>query len=145
MFYKKVAHKILSKFTCNFIQKETPTNVYFCEFNEILWKTYLAEHLRMAGSGFCTVLYVSLHNLFNQAEQWERKLFLFEYIQQDFNIGELSPKEIIKFENATFRYVFFRQRSTWNHSLGHGSWHEMNDWMKIFDLLQIKYKLATSN
>ena len=29
--------------------------------------------------------------------------------QQDFNIGELSPKEIIKFENATFRYIFSRR------------------------------------
>ena len=29
----------------------------------------LAEHLQMAGSGFCTVLYVSLHNLFYQAQQ----------------------------------------------------------------------------
>ena len=69
MFYKKVAHKILSKFTCNFIKKETPTQVCCREFSEILLKTYLAEHLRMAGSGFCTVLYVSLHNLFHQAEQ----------------------------------------------------------------------------
>ena len=66
---KKVAHKILLKYTCNPTKKETPTQVCFCEFSEILLKTYLAENLRMAGSGFCTVLYVSLHNLFHQPEQ----------------------------------------------------------------------------
>ena len=26
----------------------------------------------------------------------------------DFNIGEISLKEIIRFENATFRYIFLR-------------------------------------
>ena len=31
VFYKKVSHKILSKFTCNLIKEETPTQVYFCE------------------------------------------------------------------------------------------------------------------
>ena len=69
MFYKKVAHKILSKFTCNLIKKEAPTQLHFCEINEIILKTYVAEHLRVAGSGFSTVLYVSLDNLFHQAEQ----------------------------------------------------------------------------
>ena len=63
----------------------------------------------MASSGFCTVLYVSLHNLFHQAEQYEGTLLFVERIQQDFNIRELSPKEIIRFENATFRYIFFRR------------------------------------
>ena len=51
----------------------------------------------MAGSGFCAILYISLH----QAEQEERKLLFLKCVQQDFNIGELSPKEIIRFENAT--------------------------------------------
>ena len=46
--------------------------------------------------------------------------YFFECIQQDFNIGEISPKEIIRFENATFQ-----ESSTWNHSLGHGSrWND---------------------
>ena len=36
MFYKTVAHKFLSKFTCNLIKKETATLVYFCKFSEIL-------------------------------------------------------------------------------------------------------------
>ena len=65
VFYKKVAHNNLSKFTCNLFKKETPTQVNFCEFSEIL---YLAEHLRIAGSGFSTVFNVALHNLFHQAE-----------------------------------------------------------------------------
>ena len=30
--------------------KETPTKVYFCEFSKILKKSYLVEHLQMAGS-----------------------------------------------------------------------------------------------
>ena len=32
-------------------------------------KKYLPEHLQMAGSGFCTLLYASLHKSFHQAEQ----------------------------------------------------------------------------
>ena len=36
------------------------------------------------------------------------KLF-FQCIQQDLNIGELSQKEKIRFENATFRYIFFKR------------------------------------
>ena len=50
------------------LKRDSDTGV-FCEFSEILSKTYPAEHVRMAGSGFCTVLYVSFHNLFHQAEQ----------------------------------------------------------------------------
>ena len=38
MFYKKVAHKILSKFTCNLIKKETATQAYFSEFSEHIWQ-----------------------------------------------------------------------------------------------------------
>ena len=69
-------------------------------------KICYAELLQMAGCGFCTLLYVSLHASFHQAEQLERKLF-FECTEQNFNIRELSPKETIRFENATFRYIFF--------------------------------------
>ena len=81
----------------------------------------------MAGSGFRIVLYVSLHNLFHQAEQQERKLLVSECFQQDFNIGELSPKEIIRFENATFRYIFFRRDRLEIIHLDHGGRHEMNE------------------
>ena len=38
-----------------------------------------------------------------------KEIIIFVYIKQDFNIGELSPKEIIICENATFRYIFFRR------------------------------------
>ena len=43
--------------------------MYFCEFSEILKNTYIAGDLQMAGSGFCTVLYVSFHYSFHQSEQ----------------------------------------------------------------------------
>ena len=36
-------------------------------------------------------------------------LLSFECIQQVFNIGELSSKEVIRFENATLRYIFSRK------------------------------------
>ena len=49
----------------------------------------------MAGSGFRIVLYVSLHNLFHQAEQQERKLLVSECFQQDFNIGEYRQKKLL--------------------------------------------------
>ena len=69
MFYKNVVHKILSNFARNLTKKEPPTQMYFCEFSETLKNTYLAGDLQMAGSGFCTVLYVSFHNSFHQLEQ----------------------------------------------------------------------------
>ena len=120
---KKLLIKFLSKFTCNLIKKETPTHVYFCEFSKILKRTYLEEYLQMVGSEFCTVLYVSLQS------KRERKLLLFECIEQDFNIGELSPKEIIRFENSTFRYIFFRRARLKSLIRAYGSWHEINEWM----------------
>ena len=40
--------------------------------------------------------------------------------------------------------LYFQKSSTWSHSLGHGSWYESNEWMKIFNLLWIKYKVAAS-
>ena len=43
---------MLSKFTCNLSIKETPTQLYFCEFRKIKKKNYLAENLQMAGFGF---------------------------------------------------------------------------------------------
>ena len=33
---------------------------------------------------------------------------VFECMQQDFKIAEQCPKEIIRFENATFVYIFLR-------------------------------------
>ena len=35
---------------CNFIKKETLTQVFFCEFCEISKNTVFTEHLRMAAS-----------------------------------------------------------------------------------------------
>ena len=42
MFYKKVS--------INFIKKETPTQVYSCEFCEIFKKNYFTEHLPTCAS-----------------------------------------------------------------------------------------------
>ena len=36
-------------------------------------------------------------------------MLFIECIQEDFKIEELSPMEIIRFENATFRYILFRR------------------------------------
>ena len=38
---RKIAHKILPKFTCNLIIKETPTQVYFCIVSKFLKKPIL--------------------------------------------------------------------------------------------------------
>ena len=40
--YSKLAIKALA---CNFIKKETPTQVFSCEFYEISKNTFFAEHL----------------------------------------------------------------------------------------------------
>ena len=37
---------------CNFIEKETPTQVFFCEYYEALKSTYFEAHLLTAGSEF---------------------------------------------------------------------------------------------
>ena len=37
---------------CNFIKKETPTQVFFCEYCEVFKSTYFEEHLLTAGSDF---------------------------------------------------------------------------------------------
>ena len=63
MFYKKIAHEILSKFTSNLIK--TYKDFDIGEFDKILKKSYFVEHLQMAGSEFCTLLYVSLHKSFH--------------------------------------------------------------------------------
>ena len=39
----KIAHKILRKFTCNVIIKETPTQVSFCEFSKV-FKKYILQN-----------------------------------------------------------------------------------------------------
>ena len=60
MFLKKGALKKFAKFTrkqlfrtlfflletCNFIKKETPTKVFFCEFCKIFEKACFTEHLQ---------------------------------------------------------------------------------------------------
>ena len=57
----------------------------------------------------------------------KRSYYFFECIQQDFNnIGEISPKEMIKFENATFRYIFFRRARLEIIHLGMGAGATMN-------------------
>ena len=45
---------------------------------------------------------------------------------------------------CNFSLYFLLKSTTWNHSSGHGSWHEVNEWMKIYNLLRIRYRLATS-
>ena len=36
---------------CNFIRKETPTQVFSCEYCEVFKNTSFEEHLQMAASG----------------------------------------------------------------------------------------------
>ena len=36
--------------TCNFIEKETPTQVFSCELGEVLKNTFFSEHLRTTAS-----------------------------------------------------------------------------------------------
>ena len=125
---RKIAHKILPKFTCNLIIKETPTQVYFCIVSKFLKKTYVAEHLQMDGFGFWTVSYVRLQNSFHQTELKERKLFF-----QMYSTGFQHRRTIVKRNNqirkCNFPLYFLQKSSTWNHSLGHRSQLEMNEWM----------------
>ena len=51
------------------LKKETLRQVHFCELCKIPKIRYLAEHLQMGDSRFCTLSYVSLDISFHQAEQ----------------------------------------------------------------------------
>ena len=77
--------------------------MYFCEFSEILKNTYRAEEFAQ--------FYMphSIIHVINRKSKKENYSTGFLSIQQGFNIGELSPKEIIRFENATFLYISFRR------------------------------------
>ena len=44
MFFKKVAHKTLSKFTCNLIRKETPAQVFSAKFFKGATKSYYMQY-----------------------------------------------------------------------------------------------------
>ena len=76
MFYKKVARKGLATFTCKFIKKETPTQVYFCEFREFLKKPILQNTFKWLVLSFAQ-FYVSLHNSFHQAETLRKEIIIF--------------------------------------------------------------------
>ena len=49
-FLRKTILKNISTTASNVIEKETPTQLFSCEFCELFKKTYFREHLRMAGS-----------------------------------------------------------------------------------------------
>ena len=100
---RKITNKILPKFTCNLMIKETPTQVYFCEFSKVLKKIILQNTCKWLVLDF-EQFYMS-HSIihFIKRNSKKGKLLSFECNQQDFNFGELSTKEIIRFENATFR------------------------------------------
>ena len=68
--------------------------MYFYEFSKFLKKPILQNTCKYLVLDFeqFSLLYVSL-----------------QCIQQDFNIGELSPKVIIRFQNPTFYYIFSRE------------------------------------
>ena len=95
LFYKKNCsiRKVFAKVYLQPI-KETQTRVYFYEFSKFLKKPILQNTCKYLVLDFeqFSLLYVSL-----------------QCIQQDFNIGELSPKVIIRFQNPTFYYIFSRE------------------------------------
>ena len=129
----------MPKFTCNLIIKETPIQVYFCEFSEFLKKSILQKTWKWLVLDF-DQFYMS-HSIILLIKRNRKKGSY--YFLNVFNRVSTSEKEIIRFKNATFCY-FLQKSSTWNHSLGHGGRLEMNKWMKIFNLLWIRYKIATS-
>ena len=101
---RKIVHKVLPNFTCNLIIKETPTHVCFCEFSKFFKKPVLQNICKWLVLDF-EQFYMS-HFIIYFIKRYSKKLLYFESIQQDFNIGELLPKEIIRFENGHFRYIF---------------------------------------
>ena len=133
MFYKKVAHKILSKFTCNLIKKETATQAYVCEFSEHIWQN-TCKWLVLDFAQFYmshSIIYFIKRN----SKKWNY------YFLNVFNRTSISENYR---QTCNFSLYFLLKSSTWNHLLGHGNRHKMNKWMKIFDSLQVRYKLATS-
>ena len=130
----------MPKFTCNLIIKETPTQVYFCEYSKFSKKAILQNTCKWLVLDF-EQFYGSLHNSVQQAEQQERKL------SSIYSTGFQHRRTIAKRNNeirkCNFSSYLLQKSSTWNHSLGRGSRLEMNEWMKIFNLLWIRYKRTT--
>ena len=47
---------------CNFIEKETLTQVFSCHFGKISKNTFFIEHLRVTASAMCTGIRLSKQN-----------------------------------------------------------------------------------
>ena len=56
MTQESTCSEIFFKYTCNFIQKETPAQVFFCEFYKTFKHTVLAEHLQETASNLHSVI-----------------------------------------------------------------------------------------
>ena len=74
--------------TCNFINKETPTLVFSCQYCEIFENTYSDEHLRTAASEIISLLFIRLFPTLNFSSKFASNFTLYkirfvktEYIQ----------------------------------------------------------------
>ena len=94
---RKIALKILPKFTCNLIVKETPTLVFSVNLehlkNTCKWLVLDFEQFYMSHS--------IIH--FTKRNSKKGNFYLLNVFNRISALGELSPKEITRFENATFR------------------------------------------
>ena len=60
---KSLFNKVAGLKACNFIKKDTSTQVFSSEYCEIFKKSYFQEHLRTAASVFSTLLCNVLKNI----------------------------------------------------------------------------------
>ena len=81
LFYRKSLVAASDSFifsACNFVKKETPVKMFFCEFCEIFKNIFLmTEHLRMtASSVYLWILRSFSEHLFYRAPRWAAAYFI---------------------------------------------------------------------
>ena len=86
--------KFTGKHLCRglLIEKETPTQVFFCEFSEIFKNTFFAEHLRKTASVFYRRKKNMLFALsWKEQRRYDTAIFLLEIIEINF-LAQRKPR-----------------------------------------------------
>ena len=86
---------------CNFIKKETLTQVFPCEFCEISKSTFFTEHLWATASGTSNVLHYMPNNIINYLPQLSTNLFVIEVWKGNYLKHSLFPK-FSQYEKSDF-------------------------------------------
>ena len=125
--------KLLIKFSqtslWNLIKKETPIKIVSVNLVKFLKTPILQETCKWLVLDFAQ-FYMS-HSIIHFIN-WNSIFWMYS---AGFQYRRTIAKRKNWIRKCNFSLYFLPTSMTWNHSLGHGSRHEVNEWMKIFNLL----------